>query len=87
MTENRALNELDITSPEVYTDPDALRAVHARLRREAPVPRIDRVPCRPLRALTRHAEITKVSLEGEAQWMQSNFVGRLQRPPVRYRMA
>jgi cytochrome P450 len=65
MIEHCALNELDITSPEVYSDPSTLHKVYARLRREAPVLRIDRAPYRTFWALTRHAEISEVSRQNK----------------------
>jgi len=50
-----------IVNPEVYSDPAALHADYAKLRREDPVHWTEPTGYRPFWAITRHADITAVS--------------------------
>lgn len=52
--------EIDIVSPDAYTDNETLLRSYARLRAEQPVAWVDREPYRPFWAVTKHADIIEV---------------------------
>ncbi|MDH3616475.1 MAG: hypothetical protein OEQ90_08380, partial [Gammaproteobacteria bacterium] len=52
--------DIDIVSPEAYTDNETLLRSYARLRAEQPVAWVDMEPYRPFWAVTKHADIIEV---------------------------
>ncbi len=52
--------DIDIVSPEAYTDNETLLRSYARLRKERPVAWVDVEPYRPFWAVTKHADIIEV---------------------------
>jgi cytochrome P450 len=52
--------DIDIVSPEAYTDNESLLRSYARLRAEQPVAWVDVEPYRPFWAVTKHADIIEV---------------------------
>ena len=57
--------DIDIVSPEAYTDNETLLRSYARLRAEQPVAWVDVEPYRPFWAVTKHADIIEVEKQHE----------------------
>jgi cholest-4-en-3-one 26-monooxygenase len=60
-TDTTSLDDIDITSPEVYAAGGYPYAAWARLRREAPVYRYERAGLKPFWAITKYADVQRIS--------------------------